>query len=241
MGLTLYLLHEDSSPQTMAALQHLTKAALKQLGIRETHAERHLFSSLPGDEHEANAIRQRFRASNWQGQRGRTQVARWIAAQLVQTRATQAKFVWHVDGEVAWSKRATSTGVRKQQDVLKAVGAALASNSDDPQETERVVPCNPYYNIEAWTYQNFSTLRRLVGKPAFALRAHQQIDEWALNRGALDDVARPGEDSAVGDVVGKAHNLELVERGWPAQEVYEAGASFAAFVDALRVVVNVAS
>ncbi|HEX4418768.1 MAG TPA: hypothetical protein VH165_12745 [Kofleriaceae bacterium] len=93
----------------------------------------------------------------------------------------------------------------------------------------KLIVVNPFYCLEAWTYQNFSRARALcaqLGNPP----GSERLDEWEADPELLDEVLQ------VSDVfpLAKNHNVELTRTGYPAERVYQLGKSFTSSVDAAR-------
>lgn len=84
----------------------------------------------------------------------------------------------------------------------------------------------PFYCLEAWTYQNFARARAIceeLGTPA----GSELLDEWEADPSQLDEVIGPPDIFPLN----KHYNVELTERGYPADRVYKVDKSFAASVN----------
>jgi len=239
MGLTLYLLAEDASLDTQEAVQNLIKAALKHLDVRETPLGRHAFPAVRDP-----SVAGWLLGTNWHNRRVRLDLAAWLANELrCLSSDVRTLWIWHVDGDCPWSKSSVSKGISAQRRVVADVVTQLMRHDAraTPLTTtgaialaDRIVPLNPHYSIEAWTYQHFAKARTLLPARSQAELAHAELDAWQGNRGAIDEVEQIAANSEVGKKLSKKHNKELTAKGWPAQDVYAARASFTAFVDALK-------
>jgi hypothetical protein len=239
MGLTLYLLAEDASSDTQEAVQNLIKAALKHLDVRETPLGRHAFPPVQDP-----SVAQWLLGTNWHNRRVRLDLAAWLANELrCLSSDVRTLWIWHVDGDCPWSKSAMSKGISAQRRVMAEVVTQLMrldaratplTDADASALADRIVPLNPHYSIEAWTYQHFAKARTLLPARSQAELAHAELDAWHDNRAAIDEVEQIASASAVGERLAKKYNKDLTAAGWPAQEVHAANASFAAFVGLLE-------
>jgi hypothetical protein len=158
--------------------------------------------------------------------------------------------VWHVDGDCPMVQIFGDVERRsvRSDEVMKAVvgvsdatrGASRSTCARRSRHAEasaladRIVPLNPHYSVEAWTYQHFAKARTLLPARSQAELAHAELDAWHDNRAAIDEVEQIASASAVGERLAKKYNKDLTAAGWPAQEVHAANASFAAFVGLLE-------
>ena len=92
----------------------------------------------------------------------------------------------------------------------------------------RLVLVMPFWSIEAWCYQNTDVAIRLCHEHHSGADV-SLFQRWQQDRTALDDVPKPKDTACLRD----RHNRELSSQGFPADDVYLAGTSFAAAVDAL--------
>lgn len=255
MPIRLLVLTEDGSKTAPDVVQRLVEHALRLV-------EPALLRPVPPTwEPVPKPCQLAVRANAWKdktGKRHQQQVglAAWLAEQLATGRdsANPRLVIWHVDLDCKWSKANKSeNGLQLQAFLTNYVwshlqpkrgtsrlrgprGQAASPQGDPERALARLIPMHPAYSIEAWTFQHFHRLRSWI--PAKDVSAHSELATWEPDRARVDEVGQIADRSAVGTVVGKTRNLELVERGWPAQAVYDARASFAAFVDALRAVVT---
>ena len=97
-------------------------------------------------------------------------------------------------------------------------------------------PVVPFYSIEAWLFQHTEVAVRLC-REKYKGRDVGKFEAWQRDRAALDDVEKPKEAVCLLS----AHNLECAGSGYPAQEVFDAGRSYAACVERLRACVELKS
>lgn len=168
-----------------------------------------------------------------------------IAAQL---RLEDGFVVHHFDSDCTWQERDRSAPLDAKpvqreilghvRELLRAPPSTRARRRDvaPPPLTDAAIDAMlarylrlvPYREIEAWLYQN--TTRAL----GFACKRPQcgcteRLEQWRTDRALLDE--HPDPPAAL-PCVGKRHNSELIE-GFPTAEVYAAGKSLAATVDAM--------
>jgi hypothetical protein len=95
---------------------------------------------------------------------------------------------------------------------------------------DRLVPVIPYFEIEAWLYQNTRALRTAAeGCGEREREATVALaNAWEADRRALDEVPRPKDATCVRDGAN-----DVLARGYPAAEVFDVDASFARSVEAL--------
>lgn len=97
-------------------------------------------------------------------------------------------------------------------------------------EMQQLLLAVPYYSIEAWLFQNIDRARQLCLAHPRCGGAHLPLlEEWARDRGVLDEVDRPKERLCFRDT----HNPTLAGSGFPTEAVYDARKSFAETVDRL--------
>ena len=153
---------------------------------------------------------------------------RTIADQLDESRIV----VFHVDGDVAWSRRDESENVRAVYDVARRrLEDALAHRGRTPDEIrERMtffVPVHPFREIEAWLFHAVDLLRRLCARRRDATPAC--LDDWEARPGTLDEEEHPKSKLPFG----AEHNLDLA-KDFPAARVHALGSSFFVAVETLR-------
>lgn len=146
---------------------------------------------------------------------------------------------YHLDGDRPWSESKSGLlceHVGPFRDFIKKNIPILPARQSPNNSIEklisafdaRLVLIVPYYSIEAWLYQNFSTARKLC------LLHHrgehlQQIADLQSSPASLDDIVKPKESLCLKS----KHNRQLAEDSFPAFLTYELKTSFAAAVDVL--------
>jgi len=145
--------------------------------------------------------------------------------------------LYHIDGDRPWSEYETSENVREfrarmASPISNAIRFHLQKQQAPAEEhDERVkrlrmlVPC---YSIEAWCYQNTREARRLCEEEGCA-QCNPRLAGWEQDRASLDELSKPKEALCFQD----KHSERLASSGFPAQPVFDAGASFAHAVDEL--------
>ena len=156
-------------------------------------------------------------------------LGRAIAEKLMEGGECPGFALFHFDGDRAWSDRASCENVPKfeaftRRYVEPLVSAILKKNGLEHEAAARMSRLRrltPFYSIEAWLYQNTNEARRLC---AVACGKHvNMIDEWEAKRGALDEISKPKDLLCFKDRC----NCELASHGFPHEEVFSAGKSYA--------------
>lgn len=141
--------------------------------------------------------------------------------------------LFHVDGDIAWSRAATSSTHRQwRETIVERVTRYLTAGkraADAGSALRRLILVGPHYSVEAWLYQNATESTRLCrlhhgGKHVPRLEAHVN------DRAGLDEIDQPKEHFCLRD----EHNLALACTGYPMAAVIAAGASLAATLERLR-------
>jgi hypothetical protein len=141
--------------------------------------------------------------------------------------------LFHVDGDVAWSRAAMSSAHREWREtivdrVTRYLTAARPA-ADAASAVRRLILVGPHYSMEAWLYQNANESTRLC-------RAHHggkhvtRLEAYVNDRASLDEIDQPKQHFCLRD----EHNLELACNGYPMAAVVAAGASLAATLERLR-------
>lgn len=131
--------------------------------------------------------------------------------------------VVYLDGDEPWTGR---TEERRARRLLRALPDAalgvLEARARRPRG--RAAAVIPYYEVEAWLYQNFDALLALApGDP----RVLAFVDRYRGDRAAIDEIPS----------VKRVHGVREYDRlaeAYPAGEVEAAGASFAAAIATIR-------
>jgi hypothetical protein len=151
--------------------------------------------------------------------RKRVEFARFLADALLEYDLV----IVYLDGDEPWSARTADARARRLLAELPAAAhGVLAESGRTPRG--RAVGVIPYYEVEAWLYQNFDALRATVPTDS-GVRAF--IERYESRRADIDDIVRIKH-------VLPARNYEGLSVGFPFREVEAAGASFAAALHAIR-------
>jgi hypothetical protein len=222
---------DKSAPRTIAALAK----SMCRKAVSNANVGRLQFDPPPEDNHRHALSGNRWKSEEIEDQRAITELVRAIAAHL----ASEHGFViFHFDGDRPYADRASAENPRKfQKQIVAKLHAALAlpprrlgkgqpalptRTSVDP--LSKLLIFTPYYNLEAWTFYNTA---RLLARCKPHERA--KITSWAKQPGQTEEEVRIGEL-----VVGKGHNLELAEQGFPAKIAVAANKSFSDTVNMLK-------
>ena len=220
---TILIFTEDGSKHALATLEALTKKLLRHLDPR---CETHRIRFEPGND-EAREILTANQFKNPRHRR-RFQLFRYIATQLT----LENRFiVHHVDADRTWGSRhatPSENAAAVQRDIVAHVHKVLRERfSDDEIERRlsRFFRLVPYWEIEAWLYQNteralgFCQRRPDCDCPAL-------LAAWRRDRALLDEQPHPSDLLCFG----KRHNHDLLH-AFPTADVIAAGKSLAAAID----------
>ncbi len=181
---------------------------------------------------------EQLKGAVWKSKKGsdrpaRVQLLRTVADALVK----EDGFVLvHLDGDTAWAHRTTAPLPADVEEHLRGPVRQLLTQLKDSKKPmldvddclSRLLLLVPYYSIEAWLFQHTSEARKLC-----CGEHHASIVEWERDRAMLDELEKPKE--ALPCLRSKTdEHPTLAGRGFPANEVYAAGKSYAAAVDALK-------
>lgn len=147
--------------------------------------------------------------SMWKSGRNTPLVAQWIATRIKEGFVV----VFHYDADVEWPKEAPHRPAFAR--LVRAVAHVIDAGA--------LVEAVPYTEIEGWTFRNTALALRLSDR-------HEAHARFAADPALLETTLELKELSPLGS----AHNLTLVQRGWPHEAAYADGRSFRAFADALR-------
>jgi len=240
--LSIVILTEDSGKDGRATVEALVRRML-QLVVPGFGSHRVHF--VPRDPREEEAMRGNIwktDGKNPQEHERRVRLLRYLARKL----SLPDTFVlFHIDGDRTWSERHTSENTAKFERLVraalplvvdrgranrpKAKAGAEANTDPPPLRLEHLLLICPFRSIEAWLYQN---LRAAID---ICDREHRgshviELQAWEERRAELDEL--PAPEKAV--CLGKAFNLELATRGFPAREADEVKKSFTESMDRLR-------
>lgn len=244
--LALHVLTEDSAASAHDTLVALVK---KMLLILDQACRTHLVAFEPQRDRERKAMH----GNLWKSKRPLDRpkiilLGRSIAEKLLE-QDVPGFVLFHVDGDVPWSRHDESENVAKfsgfvQTYVRQALDHALRLQHKDRGETptdeviatqvdaalQRLLRLTPFYSIEAWTYQNTAEARRLCEQSCG--RHVDAIKRWEDDPGALDEVYQP-KDGQEAICLQDRYNLQLATTGFPAERAFDAGKSFAETVERL--------
>ena len=226
VGVNILIMNEDSSRTAYEALRHLIRR-ICQLLYPDLGTQHLAFSPTP-EELEGCVRAGHWQSSNPRHRRQQVDLAQSIASQIL---AGGGFVAFHYDGDCPWAHRTAcvhdphfETNVRQR---VRAVLSAHTSAEKLDEVMSKLLVLKPFYCLEAWTYQNFTRARALceeLGNPP----GSELLDAWESDPGLLDEVVGvPGVFP-----LKKHHNVELTEKGYPADRVYALGKSFTASVDA---------
>ena len=221
------VLTEDNSEHAFATVRALTKKLLVYL---EPLCQTQRIGFTPAND-DARAVLVSTYLHNRRDPR-RRRLYEVIAAQL---RLGDGFVVHHFDADRTWTERVPDAPLDAkpvQRDIIDHVRAVLRHNDVSEADIDtmltRYLRLVPYRELEAWLYQNTEqTLARACRRPQCGCVT--RIAQWAADRGLLDELSDP---PAALPCIGKRHNLALVQ-AFPTAEVYAAGKSLAAAVDAM--------
>ena len=222
---TFLVFTEDGSKDALATIEALTKKLLRYI---DPACETHRIRFEPGNE-EAREILTANQFKNPRHGR-RFQLYRYVATQLT----IENRFiVHHVDADRTWGARdadPSENAAAIQRDIIDHVRKVLCERFSDEEIDRRLARffrLVPYWEIEAWLYQNTGQALCFC-KDRPACRCAALLADWKSDRGLLDETRHPSDLLCFG----KHHNEALVQ-GFPTAEVVAAGKSLAAAVDAM--------
>jgi hypothetical protein len=253
-GLSIVILTEDSGQDGRPTVEALARRML-DLVVPRCQGQRIQF--VPRDPAEEAAMRGNLWKSDGKNpveHQRRVRLRRYLVRQL----SLPGRFVlFHIDGDRPWRERHTSENSEKFERFRAALPqVADRGRANNPRPTrhgatqgstigtsappgdaaprpelrlEHLILICPYRSIEAWLYQNVPIALDICRREHRG--AHlAALQVWEDQRAALDEL--PAPEKAI--CLGKAFNLELATRGFPAREAYDVQKSFAASVDRLR-------
>lgn len=242
-GPSIVILTEDSGKDGRATVEALVR---RMLHLVVPGFGSHRVHFVPRDAREEEAMRGNVWKTDGKNPREherRVRLLRYIARKL----SLPDTFVlFHIDGDRPWSERHTSENTAKferlirnalpqvvdrgRANVLKTKPRAQA-NADPPPllHLEHLLLICPFRSIEAWLYQNLPAVIDICSREHRGAHA-TELQAWEGRRAEFDEL--PAPEKAV--CLGKAFNLELATRGFPAPEVYQVKKSFAESVDRLQ-------
>lgn len=228
--LSVLVFTEDTGEQVEPALRALLK---KMFQLLDGSCGTHRIEFLPGDQEARRALRGKAHGGgSADSHRMRLQLAGKIADQLAKT-DPEGFVAYHSDGDRRWSERSEGDFPDFRRLLAVVIDRLRAPRRQpvaiDPRRIDRLLLLAPYWELEAWLYQNLEVARALCQQ--LDERRHLTLfDAWEGSRATLDDVKDTKEACCLHD----RHNRVLAETAYPKDEAYAAGASFAATVDRMR-------
>jgi len=140
--------------------------------------------------------------------------------------------LYHIDGDVPWSRHESSANVREfRSRMFPPIEAGVRSRvpAEAEKRMKRLRLLVPFYSVEAWLYQNTREARRLCEDEGCG-QCHTRLADWEKNRTSLDDVTQPKKTTLC---FRDKYNARLASSGFPTEEVFSVQASFARAVDGL--------
>lgn len=241
-GPSIVILTEDSGKDGLATVEALVR---RMLHLVVPGFGSHRVRFVPCDVREQEAMRGnvwKTEGKNPREHERRVRLLRYLARKL----SLPDTFVlFHIDGDRTWGERHTSENTRKFERLVRIAlpqvvdrgrangpraKARVQANAAPPLlHLEHLLLICPFRSIEAWLYQNLRAAIDICGREHRGSHV-TELQAWEGRRGEIDEL--PSPEKAV--CLGKAFNLELAMRGFPAREAYEVKKSFAESVDRLR-------
>ena len=226
----ILLLTEDSAEDAFNCQKKFVRYAAR---LVIEGAQTHKIQPKPSSHEESKFT---MKANGWLSDKGPRRRGRTLLCKEIATMVAQGKFaVFHYDADATWKKKNKERQKKFDKRIKNVVQVLLEKMAQEkgkpiPIVNHHLFPMVPHWAIEAWTYQNTTKAAQLAAKHFDANEA-KKFKHWELNRAELDEVDMTKKKASK---LKDKHNLELVESGWPAEPVYEANASFTAFVDTLK-------
>lgn len=229
---SILVLGEDSGEGAHETLVALAKNILRL--VDSSYDWQQLRFEPPED---AN-IRLVLRGNEWKNRNHpkRRDLMGYIATKLLE--GDRAFVLYHIDGDRPWAARETSENVEKFRDFIEIDVRQFVEHrrrqsgraSADDLALSQLLLLVPYYSIEAWLFQNTRAgLRFCEENPACQGKHAPMFQEWAKDRGALDEVWQPKKQVCFKDM----RNRQLAE-GLDVEAVYYAGKSLHHAVESLH-------
>jgi hypothetical protein len=241
-ALSIVILTEDGGKDGRAIVEALAR---RMLDLVVPDFQSHRIQFVPRDPPEEEAMRGNIWKTDGKNpveHARRVRLRRYIVRRL----SLPNSFVlFHIDGDRPWSERLTSENAEKFQKFQATLPqVADRGRAHNPRSSargtahdeampemhlENLILICPYRSIEAWLYQNVRVALDICSREHKG--AHlARLQVWEEQRAELDEL--PAPEKAL--CLGKAFNLELATRGFPARVAYDVKKSFAESVDRLR-------
>ncbi|WP_437806182.1 hypothetical protein [Sorangium sp. So ce1078] len=235
---SILVLSEDSAEGAHDTLVSLAKKILRL--VDGSYDWQHVRFEPP----EGEGVRKALRGNLWKSREPRDYRARldligYIATKLLES--DRAFVIYHIDGDRPWAEREASENVAKfrtfiETDVRQFVEHRRRQSGRAPAgdlALTQLLLLVPYYSLEAWLFQNTRAGARFCEEsPACRGKHASAFQEWANDRGALDEVWKPKKAVCFED----RRNRQLAEGldEDTVDAVYYAGKSLHNAVDALH-------
>ncbi len=225
--LSVMVLTEDSGAGAYDTVHALAKEMLKLL---VTGVQTHRIDFKPLEDESA---RRAMHANLWKSTNPLDESSiRLLIRSIITELLKDTGFVlYHIDGDRPWSERDSSENVREfRSRMLPPIEAGVRFHlqkqphaAQEPgKRMKRLQLVVPFYSIETWLYQNTREARRLCEQEGCGQCYPQKLAGWEQDRASLDEVTQPKKALCFQD----KHNARLASSSFPAQEAYDAEASF---------------
>jgi hypothetical protein len=221
---SLLVLTEDSAGDGHATIVAVVKRML-QLVVPDYQTHRIGFE--PKDEAAQRAVQ----GTGWKNANPKPEMVTALRTIATKLGRDDGFVLFHIDGDRTWAERASSENEAKFQpmvvDRVRRIlrGRPGSTAADAEERLRRLLLVMPFYSIEAWLFQHTAVAIR-VCREKYQGRDVGRFEAWRQDRTKLDDETKPKETVCLKS----AHNLECAGAGYPAQEVFDAGRSYAACV-----------
>jgi hypothetical protein len=243
-ALRILVLSEDGSPHAHDTVVALAKTMLKIVDPAvQTQREKLRFDEERGDARRVMSAN-KWRSTNEDDEPAIRSLLRAIVRQLLieDDKGRPNGFVFfHYDGDTTFANRETSEARQARQHfedfrlrIEQQIKAVIAEDKDPDaikSIMSRLLAIVPFYCIESWTYQHTDVAKKICTR---GCGKHLELfDDWARDRGALDEIWKLWDSKELDCCLRKDHNVELTGPGYPAETVFNAGKSYYQVVDAM--------
>jgi hypothetical protein len=220
---SLLILTEDGAATGHATIVEVVKRMLRLI---VPDYQTHRLGFEPKDEQAQRAVQ----GTRWKNETPKHYAELNLALRTIATKLGRADgfVLFHIDGDRRWSDRASSENQPKFDTIVvdrvrKLLRGRPGTTPEDAEiRLRRLLPILPFYSIEAWLFQHTEVAVGLC-RDKYQGRDVDKFEAWRQDRTALDDEDKPKEAVCFGS----AHNLECAGSGYPAQDVFDSGRSYA--------------
>lgn len=145
--------------------------------------------------------------------------------------------VWHIDADVPYRNHGEFDKESLFNDRIRQPIRALLrwqgqSSEEIEQHLDKLLLLVPYYNIEAWCFQNTErAVQYCPGDPRCRKNCRTKLATWSTDRGQLDEVSKPQDELCFES----KYNAELAsDEKYPLVQVLEAEKSLRDALNTLR-------